>query len=146
VFAFGYRSRPGQRQDSPVRCSSSQAARLVHARARSRVQESSPGLSFVVKRSSLNRSGGTPGHHCSSTRYRPPGNKASVPILRERGVMRNLRVEGQSRKPAPGQRHAQFLHQLALTGDAIQITDQPLTAMRFPLASASISSIAWHLA
>jgi len=48
----------------------------------------------------------------------------AVPVLRERGVMRNLLVEAQPRKPAPGQMHAQFLDQLALAGDAVQITNQ----------------------
>ncbi len=47
-----------------------------------------------------------------------------MPVLRERGVVRNLLIETQTRKPAPRQMHAQFLHQLALTGDAIQISDQ----------------------
>src|SRR5258708_3074055 len=45
--------------------------------------------------------------------------KTSVPILRERGVMRDLLIEAQSGKPAPRQMHAQFLDQLALTGDAV---------------------------
>ena len=31
--------------------------------------------------------------------------------------------EPQARKPAPRQMHAQFLHQLAFTGDAIQVPD-----------------------
>jgi hypothetical protein len=38
--------------------------------------------------------------------------------------MRNLLIEAQTGEPAPRQVHAQFLHQLALTGDAVQITDQ----------------------
>src|SRR6266849_3799165 len=50
--------------------------------------------------------------------------KTSVPILRERGMMRNLLIEAQSRKPAPSQMHSQFLDQLALTGNAIQVADQ----------------------
>jgi hypothetical protein len=37
----------------------------------------------------------------------------------------HLSANGPSRfKPAPGQMHAQFLHQLALAGDAIQIGNQ----------------------
>jgi hypothetical protein len=47
-----------------------------------------------------------------------------VPILRERGVMRNLLIEPQSGKPAPCQMHAQLLHQLALAGNAVEIADQ----------------------
>ena len=47
-----------------------------------------------------------------------------MPILRERGVMRNLLIEPHSGKPAPRQMHAQFLDQFALTGDAIEIADQ----------------------
>ena len=50
--------------------------------------------------------------------------KSSVPILRERGVMWNLLVEAQTGEPAPGQMHAQFLHQLPLAGDAVQVADQ----------------------
>jgi len=50
--------------------------------------------------------------------------ETTVTILGERGVVRNLLVEPQSRKPAPRQMHAQFLHQLALTGNAVQIADQ----------------------
>ena len=41
-----------------------------------------------------------------------------------RTVMRNLLIEAPSAKPAPRQMHAQFLDQLALTGDAIQVADQ----------------------
>ena len=38
--------------------------------------------------------------------------------------MRDLLIEAQTGEPAPGQMHAQFLHQLALAGDAVQIADQ----------------------
>jgi hypothetical protein len=38
--------------------------------------------------------------------------------------MRYLLIEAQSGEPAPRQMHAQFLDQLALAGDAIQIADQ----------------------
>jgi len=38
--------------------------------------------------------------------------------------MRDLLIEAQTREPAPRQMHAQFLHQLALAGDAVQIADQ----------------------
>ncbi len=38
--------------------------------------------------------------------------------------MRDLLIETQPREPAPGQVHAQFFHQFALAGDAIQIADQ----------------------
>jgi hypothetical protein len=44
-----------------------------------------------------------------------------VPILGEREVMRNLLIEAQTCKPAPGQVHAQFFHQLALAGYAVQV-------------------------
>jgi hypothetical protein len=47
-----------------------------------------------------------------------------VPILGKRGVVRNLLIEPQTGKPAPRQMHAQLLHQLAFTGDAIQVADQ----------------------
>jgi len=50
--------------------------------------------------------------------------KPSVPILGERRVMWNLLIETQTREPPPGQMHAQLLHQLALTGDSVQITNQ----------------------
>jgi hypothetical protein len=36
----------------------------------------------------------------------------TVPILRERGVMRDLLIEAQAGKPAPGEMHSQFLDQL----------------------------------
>ena len=45
--------------------------------------------------------------------------ESPVPILGERGVMRNLLIESQSGKPAPCQMHAQLFHQLALAGDAV---------------------------
>ena len=38
--------------------------------------------------------------------------------------MRDLLIEAQSREPAPRQMHAQFLHQLPLAGDAVQIANQ----------------------
>jgi hypothetical protein len=38
--------------------------------------------------------------------------------------MRKLLIEAQTRAPATRQVHAQFLHQPALAGDAVQITDQ----------------------
>jgi len=38
--------------------------------------------------------------------------------------MWDLLIEAQTGEPAPRQVHAQFLHQFALTGDAVQITDQ----------------------
>src|SRR5260370_29106589 len=47
-----------------------------------------------------------------------------VPILRKRGVMRDLLIEAQAGKPTPGQMHAQFLDHLARTGNAIQVADQ----------------------
>jgi hypothetical protein len=50
--------------------------------------------------------------------------KPSMPVFRERGVMRDFLIETQAREPAPRQVHAQFLHQLALTGDAVQVADQ----------------------
>ena len=50
--------------------------------------------------------------------------KPSVPVFGERGMMRDLLIETQTREPAPGQMHAQFLHQLALAGDAVQIANQ----------------------
>src|SRR5437773_8927777 len=49
--------------------------------------------------------------------------ESSVPILRERGVVRNLLIEPQPGEPAPRQMHAQFLEQFALTSYAVQGTD-----------------------
>src|ERR1035438_10768939 len=54
-----------------------------------------------------------------------------MPVFRERGVMRNLLIETQSREPAPCQMHAQLLHQLAFTGDAIQIANQQDAQQKF---------------
>ena len=42
----------------------------------------------------------------------------------ERGVMRDLLIEAQTGEPTPRQVHAQFLHQFAFAGDAVQIADQ----------------------
>ena len=39
-------------------------------------------------------------------------------------MVRDLLIETQSREPAPRQMHAQFLHQFAFAGDAVQIADQ----------------------
>ena len=50
--------------------------------------------------------------------------KPSVPVFGERGMMRNLLIEAQTGEPAPGQMHAQLLHQLALAGDAVQVANQ----------------------
>ena len=38
--------------------------------------------------------------------------------------MRDLLIEAQTGEPAPRQMHAQFLHQFAFAGDAVQIADQ----------------------
>ena len=38
-------------------------------------------------------------------------------------MVRNLLLEAQSGKPAPGQMHAQIFDQLALARDAVQIAD-----------------------
>ena len=40
------------------------------------------------------------------------------------GVMRDFLIEAQTGEPVPRQMHAQFLHQLAFAGDAVQIADQ----------------------
>src|SRR6202521_2231525 len=50
--------------------------------------------------------------------------KPSMPVFRERGVMRDLLIEAQTGEPAPRQVPAQFLHQLPLAGNAIQVADQ----------------------
>src|SRR5262249_48228624 len=50
--------------------------------------------------------------------------KPSMPVLGEGGVMWNLLIETQSREPTPRQMHPQLFHQLALTGDAVEIPDQ----------------------
>src|SRR5205814_7015093 len=57
--------------------------------------------------------------------------KPSVPVLRERGVMWDFLIETQTREPAPRQVHAQFLHQFALTGDAVQIPNQQYAQQKF---------------
>src|SRR5277367_2794 len=57
--------------------------------------------------------------------------KASVPVLREGGVMRNLLIETQTGKPAPRQMHAQLFHQLALAGNAVQIANQQNAQQEF---------------
>ena len=45
-------------------------------------------------------------------------------ILRKRGVMRNFLIETETSEPAPRKMHAQFLNQLALAADAVQIANQ----------------------
>src|SRR5215469_14329560 len=50
--------------------------------------------------------------------------KPTVPVLGKRGMVWNLLIETQPCEPAPRKMHAQFLHQLALAGDAVQIADQ----------------------
>ena len=52
-------------------------------------------------------------------------------VLGKRGVMGNLLIEAKSGKPAPGQMHLQFLDQLALAGDTIQIADQQDAQQKF---------------
>ena len=52
-------------------------------------------------------------------------------VLGKRGVMRNLLIETEPGKPAPGQMHLQLLDQLALAGDAIQIADQQDAQQQF---------------
>jgi hypothetical protein len=47
-----------------------------------------------------------------------------VPVLGKCGVVGDLLIEAETGEPPPGQMHAQFLHQLALAGDAVQIADQ----------------------
>ena len=50
--------------------------------------------------------------------------KPFMPVFRKRGVMWDLLIEAETGEPAPRQMHAQFLHQVALVGDAVQIADQ----------------------
>ena len=57
--------------------------------------------------------------------------KPSMPVFRKRGVMRDLLIEAQTGEPAPRQMHAQFLHQLAFAGDAVQIADQQDAQQKF---------------
>ena len=52
-------------------------------------------------------------------------------ILRKRGVMWNLLIETETCEPAPRQMHAQFLNQLALAADAIQIANQQNAQQQF---------------
>ncbi len=55
----------------------------------------------------------------------------SISVFGKRGVMRDLLIEAQSCEPAPRQVHAQFLHQLPLAGDPIQIADQQDAQQQF---------------
>jgi hypothetical protein len=50
--------------------------------------------------------------------------KPPMTVLGKCRVMRDLLIETQTREPAPRPMHAQFLHQLALAGDAVQIANQ----------------------
>ena len=45
--------------------------------------------------------------------------------------MANLLIESQPREPPPRQMHAQFLYELALAGNAIQISDQQNAQKQF---------------
>src|ERR1700729_3563587 len=45
--------------------------------------------------------------------------------------MRDFLIETQAREPAPRQMHAQFLHQFAFAGDAIQIANQQDAQQKF---------------
>ena len=45
--------------------------------------------------------------------------------------MRNFFIESQAGEPAPCQVHAQFFHQLALAGDAIQVANQQDAQQQF---------------
>jgi len=63
--------------------------------------------------------------------------KPPVPVFRERGMVRDPLIEAQSSEPAPRQVHAQFLYQLALAGDAVEIPNhqhaqQQLRINRWP--------------
>src|SRR5215472_7361764 len=57
--------------------------------------------------------------------------KPSVSVLGERGMMWNLLIEAQPGEPPPRQMHAQFLDQLTLTGDPVEITDQQNAQQQF---------------
>src|SRR6516165_11106273 len=57
--------------------------------------------------------------------------KPSVAVLRERGMVWNLLIETQTREPSPSQMHAQLFHQLALTGNTVQIADQQNAQQEF---------------
>jgi hypothetical protein len=52
------------------------------------------------------------------------GMKPPMTVLGECRVMWDLLIETQTREPAPGQVHAQLFHQLALAGNAVQITQK----------------------
>jgi hypothetical protein len=47
--------------------------------------------------------------------------------------MGNFLIEAQTAEPALSQMHAQFLHQLALAGDAVRITDQKNAQQKFEI-------------
>src|ERR1039458_5436785 len=50
---------------------------------------------------------------------------------RKRGVMRNFLVESETCEPAPRKVHAQFLGELALAADTVQITNQQNPQQQF---------------
>ena len=50
--------------------------------------------------------------------------ESPVAILRKRGVMRNFLIKTKTRGPPPGKMHPQFLDELALAADAVQIPNQ----------------------
>jgi hypothetical protein len=57
--------------------------------------------------------------------------KATVAVLGKRRVMRNLLIESQPGEPAPRQMHAQFFHQFAFAGDAVEVADQQNAQQEF---------------
>ena len=57
--------------------------------------------------------------------------ETAMTVLGKRRVMGNLLIEAESGKPAPGQMHLQFLDQLALAGDAVEIADQQNAQQEF---------------
>jgi hypothetical protein len=60
-----------------------------------------------------------------------PSLKPSVPVFRERAVMRDLLIETQTSEPAPRQMHTQLFHQPPLAGDAVQIANQQNAQQKF---------------
>ena len=52
-------------------------------------------------------------------------------VLGERGIVWDLLIEAETGEPAPGHMHAQLVQQLALAGNAVQITEQQNTQKQF---------------
>jgi len=57
--------------------------------------------------------------------------KPSMPVLRKRGVVRNLLIEAESRKPSPRQMHAQLFLPASFARDPVEVADQQHAQQQF---------------